>query len=184
MREYCYSHPAYSCSIAPTYSEDPYADATRLTKHSIGQIAKISGELPAGFAGDDFCCRVRENAWQSRRVQGDIAGPLYVRKGRPSEPPLPYWSGVVPRIIVPMHYVGMLIQLPCQRVTFYCHFRKMMLYTKSIRVAYSYLLYTLDGIYRYIYTQRSIQFCQDTASQCCWKLLSYTLLPEYIQLYQ
>ena len=33
----------------------------RLTKHVIGQIAKISGELASGFVGEDFCCRVREN---------------------------------------------------------------------------------------------------------------------------
>ena len=62
MRDYCYSHPACSCLIAPMYCEDPYADATRLTKHVMGQIAKkLSGELPTGFAGDDFCCRVCEN---------------------------------------------------------------------------------------------------------------------------
>ena len=48
-------------------SEDPYKDvmsyrvSKRLTKHVIGQIARISGELPSGFVGENFCFRVREN---------------------------------------------------------------------------------------------------------------------------
>ena len=51
-----------------THSEDPYEDVISsrvskgLIKHVMGQIAKkISGELPSGFVGKDFCCRVREN---------------------------------------------------------------------------------------------------------------------------
>ena len=62
-----------------THSKDPYKDTIsssvlkRLTKHVIGQIAKISGELPSGFVGEDFCCHIRENVGQSHGVHGDIA---------------------------------------------------------------------------------------------------------------
>ena len=51
-----------------TRSEDSYEYAMsfrvlkRLTKHVIGKIAKkISGKLPSGFVGEDFCSRALEN---------------------------------------------------------------------------------------------------------------------------
>ena len=128
-----------------SHSKDPYEDvmssrvSKRLTKYVTGQIAKkISGELPSGFIGKDFCCHVRENVWWLHRLHRDIVatgdlqglctfaieGNLQVHALRRN----------INAVTMPM--CDVLLR----------HFSKTMLYTKSIPVAYSYLLYTLDAI--------------------------------------
>ena len=131
-------------AIADTYcdsSEDPYEDtmssrvSNKLTKHVIGRIAKkISGKLPSGFVGKDFCCRVCENACGSRHIHGDIAATGNLQ-GHCTFARGDLQGHALHRNIatVTMPTCDILLR----------HFSKMMLYTESIRIAYSYLLYTL-----------------------------------------
>ena len=124
-----------------TRNENPYESTMgsrflkRLTEHVIGKIAKVSGKLPSAFVGKDFCClfcclKFMERLQQRATFRATVRSQL---RGNPQGHAL---HRTIDTVTMPM--CDVLLR----------HFCKMMLYTESICIAYSYLLYTLVNTHK------------------------------------
>ena len=126
-----------------TRSEDPYADATssRVLKRLTCDTADCKDHWRDTFRIRWrrvllLCTRERSMivscSWR-HCGDGRPSGPLYVREGP---------SVVIAWVIVFMHYIGILIQLPCRRVTFYYVISAKRCYTRKVHALHTLLYYT------------------------------------------